>query len=113
MGSFDDRAIWLSILLWSILDNYKPELIVYRDPRGSWNSIGRSRLSLGSTANEGGNEPNGDCLLKTCFHRERAESPNDPKLSDRGGWRGGCEGGAKKEATDVEQRPARTRGLQT
>ena len=27
--------------------------------------------------------------------------PNDPKLSDGGAWRGGCEGGAKKGATDV------------
>ncbi len=31
-------------------------------------------------------------------------TPNDPKLSDGGAWRGSCEGGAQKEATDVGQR---------
>ena len=39
--------------------------------------------------------------------------PIDPKLSDGGAWRGSCEGGAKKEATDVEQRLARTGRLRT
>ena len=34
--------------------------------------------------------------------------PNDPKLSDGGAWRGSCEGGAQKEATDVGQRHERT-----
>ena len=37
------------------------------------------------------------------FRRQRSESPNDPKLSDGGAWRGSCEGGAKTEATDVGQ----------
>ena len=41
----------------------------------------------------------------------RVATPNDPKLSDCGARRGSCEGGAKKEATDVRQRPARTRRL--
>ena len=36
------------------------------------------------------------------------ESPNEPKLSDGGAWRGSCEGGAQKEATDVGQRHERT-----
>ena len=31
----------------------------------------------------------------------RVATPNDPKLSDGGAWRGSCEGGAQKEATDV------------
>ena len=38
------------------------------------------------------------------LHGRCAESPNDPKLSDGGAWRGSCEGGAKKEAADVRQR---------
>ena len=46
-------------------------------------------------------------------HRIRVATPNDPKLSDSGARRGSCEGGAKKEATEVEQRPARTRRLGT
>ena len=33
--------------------------------------------------------------------RRCAKSPNDPKLSDCGAWRGSCEGGAQKEATGV------------
>ena len=40
---------------------------------------------------------------------ERVATPNDPKLRDRGGWRGSCEGGAKKEATDVKKRHERMR----
>ena len=40
---------------------------------------------------------------------KRAVTANDPKLRDRGGWRGSCKGGAKKEATDVRQRHDRTR----
>ena len=39
--------------------------------------------------------------------------PIDLKLSDSGAWRGSCEGGAKKETTDVRQRSARTRRLRT
>ena len=39
-------------------------------------------------------------------------TPNDLKLSDGGAWRGSCEGGAQKEATDVGQRHARTRRVQ-
>ena len=35
-------------------------------------------------------------------------TPNDPKLSDGGAWRGSCEGGAQKEATSVGQRHGRT-----
>ena len=46
-------------------------------------------------------------------HDSRSESPNDPKLSDGGAWRGSCEGGAQKEATDVKERLARTRRLRT
>ena len=42
-----------------------------------------------------------------------ASSTTDPKLSDSGAWRGSCEGRAKKAATDVSQRPARTRRLRT
>ena len=38
----------------------------------------------------------------------RVATPNDPKLSDGGAWRGSCEGGAQKEATDVGQRHDRT-----
>ena len=34
----------------------------------------------------------------------RVATPNDPKLSDSGAWRGSCDGGAQKEATDVGQR---------
>ena len=34
----------------------------------------------------------------------RVMTPNDPKLSDGGAWRGSCEGGAQKEAADVGQR---------
>ena len=40
-------------------------------------------------------------------------TPNDLKLSDCGARRGSCEGGAKKEVTDVRQRRARTRRLRT
>ena len=36
--------------------------------------------------------------------RKNVATPNDPKLSDGGAWRGSCEGGAKKEAADVGQR---------
>ena len=45
--------------------------------------------------------------------RTKEVPPIDLKLSDSGAWRGSCEGGAKKEATDVRQRPARTRRLRT
>ena len=34
----------------------------------------------------------------------REETPNDPKLSDGGAWRGSCEGGAKKEHTSYGKR---------
>ena len=33
-----------------------------------------------------------------------ANTPNDPKLSDGGAWRGSCEGRAQREAADVGQR---------
>ena len=39
-------------------------------------------------------------------------TPNDLKLSDGGAWRGSCEGGAQKEATDVGRSPERTRRVQ-
>jgi len=39
-------------------------------------------------------------------------APNDLKLSDGGGWRGSCEGGAQKEATDVGQSHDRTGRVQ-
>ena len=42
-----------------------------------------------------------------------AVPPIDPKLSDSGAWRGSCENRAKKEATDVKERRARTRRLRT
>ena len=57
----------------------------------------------------------GDELHGVCcgLVRERAsESPNDPKLSDGGAWRGSCEGGAQREATDVGQSHDRTRRVQ-
>jgi len=38
------------------------------------------------------------------IHGTRVATPNDPKLSDGGAWRGSCEGGAQKEAPDVGQR---------
>ena len=38
--------------------------------------------------------------------------PNDPKLSDGGAWRGSCEGGAQKGATDVGQSHERMRRVQ-
>ena len=50
---------------------------------------------------------------KAPLNTTRVATPNDPKLSDCGARRGSCEGGAQKEATDVEQRPARTRRLRT
>ena len=31
-------------------------------------------------------------------HRKRVETPNDPKLSDGGGWRGPCMAGGKAAA---------------
>ena len=49
----------------------------------------------------------------TCDPECGAVPPIDPKLSDSGAWRGSCEGGAKKEATGVRQRRARTRRLRT
>ena len=45
------------------------------------------------------------------FQWQRA-TPNDPKLSDGGAWRGSCEGGAQREATDVGQSHDRTRRVQ-
>ena len=38
------------------------------------------------------------------MNTKRVATPNDLKLSDGGAWRGSCEGGAKKEATDVGKR---------
>ncbi len=32
------------------------------------------------------------CVLKVFVHRMRVATPNDPKLSDGGGWRDGCVG---------------------
>ena len=46
------------------------------------------------------------------FEKIEVEAPNDPKLSDGGAWRGSCEGGAQKEATDVGQSHDRTRRVQ-
>ena len=43
-----------------------------------------------------------ECLA--FVHGRDVATPNDLKLSDGGAWRGSCEGGAKKEATDVGQR---------
>ena len=36
--------------------------------------------------------------LEAWFHETRSESPNDPKLSDGGGWRAGCMVGGKAAA---------------
>ena len=58
-------------------------------------SLSQILLGLGSACNDG------------------AQSPNDPKLSDGGAWRGSCEGGAQKEATDVKQSHDRTGRLRT
>ena len=49
---------------------------------------------------------------KAPLNTTRVATPNDLKLSDCGARRGSCEGGTKKEATDVGQRPARTRRVQ-
>ena len=43
-------------------------------------------------------------LLHVCV-----ATPNDLKLSDGGAWRGSCEGGAQRTATDVGQSDDRTR----
>jgi hypothetical protein len=43
-------------------------------------------------------------MLLVFIYRTREESPNDPKLSDGGAWRGSCAGEAKGTATDVGQR---------
>ena len=44
---------------------------------------------------DSGKEPN-NCTEKGIgFHWGRAESPNDPKLSDRRGWRDRCVVGGK------------------
>ena len=51
-----------------------------------------------------------DGLAFVC--RRRVATPNDPKLSDGGAWRGSCEGGAQREATDVGQRHDRTGRVQ-
>ena len=54
------------------------------------------------------------CAVELERRREEFGSrrQNDPKLSDGGAWRGSCEGGAQKEATDVGQRHERTRRVQ-
>ena len=39
-----------------------------------------------------------ECLLKRSLLGTRAESPNDPKLSDGRAWRAGCGGGGKVAA---------------
>ena len=49
---------------------------------------------------------------KVSLNTTRVATPNDPKLSDGGAWRGSCEGGAQREATDVEQRHDRTGRVQ-
>ena len=50
---------------------------------------------------------------KVPLNTTRVATPNDPKLSDGGAWRGSCEGEAQKEATDVGQRHERTGRLRT
>ena len=50
-----------------------------------------------------------DAFWKRELHGAQLQTANDPKLSDCGARRGSCEGVAKKEATDVEKRPARRR----
>ena len=47
--------------------------------------------------------------LDGLIHGMREETPNDPKLSDGGAWRGSCERRAQNEATDVGQSHERTR----
>ena len=42
-------------------------------------------------------------------HKQRVKTPNDPKLSDGGAWRGSCEGEAQRAAADVGQSHDRTR----
>ena len=54
-------------------------------------------------------QSNEEILFSCC---QRDSHINDPKLSDRGAWRGSCEGGAQKEATDVGQSHDRTRRVQ-
>jgi hypothetical protein len=39
-----------------------------------------------------GGEDSKDSVEKMLLHGEREQWPNDPKLSDGGGWRGGCAG---------------------
>ncbi len=46
-------------------------------------------------------EKKASALWRLCLvfiHRRREESPNDPKLSDGGGWRGPCMAGGKAAA---------------
>ena len=49
---------------------------------------------------------------KVLLNTTRVATPNDPKLSDGGAWRGSCEGGAQREATDGGQSHDRTRRAQ-
>jgi len=44
-----------------------------------------------------------DRLCEVLFHGERVAAPNDPKLSDGGGWRAGCAVGERRrpEAASV------------
>ena len=45
-----------------------------------------------------------DEFLDLVFHkRVNARTPNDPKLSDGGAWRGSCEGGAKDSIRTTEK----------
>ena len=44
--------------------------------------------------------------------KQEARLSANLKLSDGGAWRGSCEGGAQKEATDVELCHERTRRVQ-
>ena len=47
-------------------------------------------------------------IMNAMIH-ETLGTANDPKLSDGGAWRGSCEGGAQKEATNVGPSLERTR----
>ena len=40
---------------------------------------------------------------RSLVHVKRAHAPNDPKLSDRGAWRGSCEGGPKDSIKATEK----------
>ena len=41
--------------------------------------------------------------MKNRIEENRAQSPNDPKLSDGGAWRGSCEGGTKDSIRATEK----------